>query len=166
MRHDLRMTWNPLRITNVWVKVGYVATWWVGGALLINFVFAWASVWTSTALTIPWDAAWIIVGIRSFRASHEPVAPSRPWWQATGRPKASFWIGVLTTVMALSALANITLAESEGGAFAVLFGFYLLVGVFYFNSGIQLKRNPRAPLPPRAGRLGDPLPKSGFVRFP
>jgi hypothetical protein len=165
MRHDLRVTWNPLRITNLWVKVGYIVLWWAGGALLINVAFAWVSVWTSTALTIPWDAAWLVVGARSFRASHEPVAPPRPWWQATGRPKASFWIGILVVVLALSALANITIAESEGAAFVVLFAFYLLVGVFYLNSGIQLKRNPRAPLPPRGGQLSDPLPKARPLKF-
>src|SRR3954452_13878720 len=89
MRHDQHMSWSPLRITNVWVKVAYFAAWLVVGQVL-RIAMGWAPAWLSVAvIQIAW-LVWILVATRSFRVAEEPIAPPRPWWKATGRPKASF----------------------------------------------------------------------------
>ena len=157
IRHDRRMSFGPLRITSTWVKVLYILLWGASNFAVVNSVLGSLPLWPRVGLGMVWEAAWFVVAVRSFRVADEPLVPPRPWWKATGRPKASF---VLGTLMALG------LALSTGNAFVdqtwpwVLYIPYsAATSVYYLTSGNQQRRHPPAP------RLAAPLPKARPVKL-
>lgn len=152
------MRWNPLRITNAWIKVAYIAAWWVGGVLLVNVAFGWAPQWVSAPIGTLWDVTAIILGTRVFRVAGEPVVPPRPIWQATGRPRASFVIGTLSAVGLLFCLIGVATTPEFAVGYANPAVLYAAAAVFYLQSGVRLRRDPRA-VPDARAELTAPLPK-------
>lgn len=162
MSHDLHMTWNPLRITNVWVKVAYFAAWIVFNLVVFSVALGWTEPWVRQLVGLPLDVAWFVIAVRSFRVTGEPLTP-RPWWKATGRAKASLVLAILAALLGVVGVVQLVTQSEAAFANALSLVFWVPVAVYFFNSGVRLRRDPP---PPREGRLGDPLPKSGFVKFP
>jgi hypothetical protein len=124
-----------VRITRPLTKTAYI----VGGSVVL-FGFGRLTVGlpelARTVLQLALFFPYLIVAVRSFRGRFEPVAPPRPWWRMTGRPKAGFWIAGFELVGAIS-----TAFFPEGleywPVYVVDNG---VIGLFYLNSSIQLVR--------------------------
>lgn len=142
-----------MRITRPWTKTAYI----VGGAVvLIAFGRLTHGLpdLARIALQIVAFSVYLFVAVRSFRGKFEPVAPPRPWWRLTGRPKAGFWLAGWQLLGVVFALVDprYTLAER-----LVYTAQNLLIGGLYLNSSIQLVRRrvtsvettPRGPIVPR-----------------
>ena len=159
MRHDRRMTWFPLRITTVWVKVLSFAAWIVVGQI-VAFAFSSTPPWVSATIGQVFFVFWVVLAARTFRVAGEPVAPPRPWWKASGRPRASFVLAMLCAVVAVASAATVIAEPSPypNAAFWVVNAVaYFALTVFFLVSGIQQRRNPpasnlRAPLPRARGQ--------------
>jgi len=89
------LQWWPLRVTNPWHKLGFL----LGQVVLVRaFAAVLGLVLPTAALTIVIEAVFLVTIValaRSFRGRDEPVAPPRPWWRLTARPRAGWWLGLL-----------------------------------------------------------------------
>ena len=154
------------RITTVPGKLVFILVWWLGGFLVaLPFRYVELPEVPAAALTLStaWDLAFLILGAQIFRARGEAIAPVRPWWQATGRAKASRALGALTAIGAASGLLGLIASiitgdwvlNPYGSAYVILT--YSVVAAFYLNSASRLKApGAGAPPPlkvPRAGRI-------------
>ncbi len=148
------MTWYPLRITNVWAKVAYFSAWVLFNLVTFNSLLGWMEPWIRWLIGLPLDVAWFVIAVRCFRVAGEPLVP-RPWWKATGRAKASIVLGVLTALTAMTAVASAAIQPERALENVLPVMFWGPVSVYFFNSGIRLRRNP----PPPAPKLAAPLPK-------
>ena len=137
------------RITSVPGKFAFAATWWVGGAAigqLFNLLSVPDSAWVPFITS--WDLAFLIVGAQIFRARGEAIESVRPWWQATGRPRASRVLGKFTAIGSALQLVAVVLTILENTRFPVdalptlAAGAltYATASVFYFRSARMLQR--------------------------
>ncbi|SEA64401.1 hypothetical protein [Leifsonia sp. 21MFCrub1.1] len=129
-----------MRITSVTGKIAYVVGVFafillLNGFVIANLVNATLDVLIVAALNV----AYVIVGVRCFRGADENRTDPRPWWRATARPAAGFWIGggliLLAFVSGVGALAS----RPEGALIpAVACLTYAVLGTFYLNSSVRL----------------------------
>ena len=136
-----------MRITTIAGKISYV----LGGFGLILLVNGFLiSPFMNTALDVLLifilNMAYVILGTRLFRGADENREDPRPWWRATARPAAGFWLGG-----ALAALAFIScvgaLSSKPENAFvpAVAAIGYALLAAFYLHSSTRLRTLDTAP---------------------
>jgi len=129
-----------VRITSVTGKIAYIVGVFglillVNGIVIANLVNPTLDVMIVAALNL----AYVIVGVRSFRGAGENRADPRPWWRATARPAAGFWIGGALVVLAFISGVG-ALASRPEGAFipAIACLTYAALAAFYLNSSVRL----------------------------
>jgi hypothetical protein len=129
-----------VRITSVTGKIAYVVGVFafillVNGFIIANLVNATLDVLIVAALNV----AYVIVGVRCFRGAGENRTDPRPWWRATARPAAGFWIGGALVILAFISGVG-ALASRPEGAFipAVSCLSYAVLAAFYLNSSVRL----------------------------
>ncbi|QOC24861.1 hypothetical protein IC744_00105 [Microbacterium hominis] len=103
-----------------------------GGLLFIAADFTAGLIWTVLTLL-----ALTVVAARTFRGEHE--GPSRPLWQMTAEPTASYVIGVILLVQSGYAM---TIAQTTPSPWAVYIAetVLFLLGLAFVNSGLRLTR--------------------------
>lgn len=133
---------NPLRVRRAALKVAFV---FVTGGLLLAVIASLSGAGLAGTITqVALEAAWWIVLARCLRSEDEELDPSRPWWQATYRPTASFAItayfafGIAFATMNFMPLAAYLPADDVIG-FVVRQLVYGLLGLYYLNSAVRLK---------------------------
>ena len=87
-------------------------------------------------------ALYIVVAVRTFRGSDEPVAPPRLWWRMTARPRAGFWLAGVFVVACLAALDGTTRPAPAYGIADTAQS--LAIGLLYLHSSIRLVRSRQA----------------------
>ena len=90
-----------MRVTSVTGKITYIVG--VFALILVLNVFLIARVVNPTfdvLIVAVLNIAYVIVGVSIFRGEGENRTDPRPWWRATARPAAGFWIGALLAVLA------------------------------------------------------------------
>ncbi|MFE6965378.1 hypothetical protein ACFVAJ_09705 [Agromyces sp. NPDC057679] len=133
---------NPLRVRRAWLKVAFVL---VSGGLLLAVIAAFSGAGLGGTITqVALEAAWWIMLARCLRSEEEELDPSRPWWQATYRPTASFAItayfafGVaFSTINFMPLAAHLPMDDVLGFAIRVIVN--VLLGLFYLHSAVRLK---------------------------
>jgi len=151
----------PLRIVRTRYKLLYFVVWFGVGLLLARWVYPAIPEVLKVILGNLMFIALVVVAIRSFRGSSEPVAPPRAWWRMTGTVRSSVVLAVLvfltcaisipgiigrTPAPTLVGLAGLVLSQIENLALVVL----------YINSAVRLHRSPD-PVALRPVALAEPL---------
>ncbi len=136
-----------MRIVSITGKIIYI----VGGygLLLVVNVFVFLQVVNPTIdvlIVAVLNVIYVVIGVRTFRGIDENREDPRPWWRATARPAAGFWLGG-----GLAALAGISLlgalASPPGNAFVptVACLVYAALAAFYLHSSYKLRTLDQAP---------------------
>jgi hypothetical protein len=132
------MTWSPLRITSVRVKLAYVVVWYGFGVVLANVILAGADDALVVAALLVWDTAVLLLGVRAFRGRSEPIGPPRPWWRMTGGSRSALTLGSLGV---LNAAITLPLYIAAPSPWVASMCWYLVVGAFYLHSGVRTRRS-------------------------
>jgi hypothetical protein len=130
-----------VRITSVTGKITYIVGVFALILLLNIFLIARLVNPTFDVLIIAiLNVAYVIVGVRIFRGAGENRTDPRPWWRATARPAAGFWIGALLAVLAFISGVG-AFASNPEDAFipAIACLSYALLAVFYLHSSVRLQ---------------------------
>ena len=130
-----------MRITSVTGKIIYIVGVFALIFILNIFVFARLLNPTFDVLIIAvLNLAYVIVGVRIFRGQGENRTDPRPWWRATARPAAGFWIGGLLGVLAFISGVG-AFASNPEDAFipAVACLTYAALAIFYVHSSVRLQ---------------------------
>ncbi|WP_083363298.1 hypothetical protein [Microterricola viridarii] len=151
-----------VRITRWYFKLLYVVGAWLLGipvlALLNALHLPPAAV---DAVSGAVSLASVLLGARIFRGRGEPVAPPRPWWKMTARPRLSRALGVLFALTPASAAAVAIAAAFGVDAASEALGRYTEAGLWtsvlaltalaalYLNSAARLRRLPALPVEPK-----------------
>lgn len=130
-----------MRITTVTGKITYVVG--VFALILALNVFLISRLVNPTLdvmIVAALNIAYVIIGVRIFRGAGENRADPRPWWRATARPAAGYWIGSALGVGAFISCVG-ALASPPEDAFipAISCLSYAVLAAFYFNSSIRLQ---------------------------
>ena len=130
-----------MRIVTITGKIIYI----VGGygLLLVLNVFVFQQLVNATIdvlIVAVLNVAFVAIGVRSFRSAEENREDPRPWWRATARPTAGFWIGAGLTVAAGVSLLG-ALASKPESAFVptVACLSYAVLAIFYLHSSYRLR---------------------------
>jgi hypothetical protein len=130
-----------VRITSVTGKIAYVVG--VFAFILALNVFLIARVVNPTfdvLIVAVLNIAYVIVGVRIFRGAEENRPDPRPWWRATARPAAGFWIGALLAVLAFISGVGAFASDPEDAMIpAIACLSYAVLAAFYLNSSIRLQ---------------------------
>ena len=136
-----------MRIVSITGKIIYV----VGGyglLLVLNlFVFLQLVNPTIDVLIVAiLNVAYVIIGVRTFRGLEENREDPRPWWRATARPTAGWWLGAGLAVLAFISLLG-ALASKPGNGFvpAMACLVYAALAAFYLHSSYRLRMLDQAP---------------------
>lgn len=136
-----------LRITHWGWKLAYVVAAYVlpmpgPVSTAIGMSDGWFAV-----ISAVWTIAAVLYGARIFRGRGEPVAPARPWWQMTARPKLSRNLGLVFAVATAYSLLGLTLqlagiSEPTASTVAVIFTVieFGALAFLYLNSAVRLRR--------------------------
>ncbi|MFF2388144.1 hypothetical protein [Agromyces sp. NPDC058104] len=133
---------NPLRVRRAALKVAFVL---VTGGLVLAVIAGLSGAGLGGTITqVALEAAWWIMLARCLRSEEEELDPSRPWWQATYRPTASFAItayfafGVaFATINFIPVAAYLPMDDVLG--FAIRQIVNVVLGLFYLHSAVRLK---------------------------
>ncbi|MDR6971197.1 hypothetical protein [Leifsonia shinshuensis] len=130
-----------MRITSVAGKISYI----VGAfaLILVLNVFLIARLVNPTfdvLIVAVLNVAYVIVGVRTFRGAGENKTDPRPWWRATARPAAGFWIGALLVVLAFISGVGAFASDPEDAFIPALACLtYAVLAAFYLNSSVRLQ---------------------------
>ncbi|MGN7798208.1 hypothetical protein [Leifsonia sp. 22587] len=130
-----------MRITSVAGKISYI----VGAfaLILVLNVFLIARLVNPTfdvLIVAVLNVAYAIVGVRTFRGAGENKTDPRPWWRATARPAAGFWIGALLVVLAFISGVGAFASDPEDAFIPALACLtYAVLAAFYLNSSVRLQ---------------------------
>ncbi|QNE37385.1 hypothetical protein [Leifsonia shinshuensis] len=92
------------------------------------------------------NVAYVIVGTRAFRGAGENREDPRPWWRATARPAAGFWLGAILAVLAFISCVGALASKPENSFVpAVACISYALLAAYYLNSSYRLRTLDTAP---------------------
>nr|WP_218881489.1 hypothetical protein [Leifsonia shinshuensis] len=92
------------------------------------------------------NIAYVIVGTRTFRGAGENREDPRPWWRATGRPAAGFWLGGILAILAFISCVGALASKPENSFVpAVACISYALLAAYYLNSSYRLRTLDTAP---------------------
>jgi hypothetical protein len=156
-----------MRLSRPWQKNLYIATVVVVHTVLNIWLLEFAVPSRSLASLLDIvDAVWIplavLIGVRSFRdETVEQVAPARPLWRWTGRPRAGYSVAALLLLVTLISLLRAApdLTRNPGLAshlyLSLFAAVYLALAVGYLNSSIRLRRRPDL-FSPLVERLANP----------
>lgn len=136
-----------MRITTITGKVIYIVGAF-GLILALNFFVIDRIVNASLDVLIVaiLNIAYVIVGTRTFRGSGENREDPRPWWRATGRPAAGFWLGGILAVLAFISCVGALASKPENSFVpAVACISYALLAAYYLNSSYRLRTLDTAP---------------------
>lgn len=139
------MRFAPFRITSIGAKVLYVGIYAVAvGVVGFQAALAGADPLAYFVFRTVADTAVILLGVRTFRARGEAIIPERPWWKATGRPRAGFVIAGLFAVSLLFTIPSVIADLSPSGILISVLNFATssAYGAFYLNSSLRLRREP------------------------
>jgi len=130
-----------VRITTITGKITYIVG--VYALILVLNVFLFARVLNQTfdllVITVL-NLAYVIVGVRIFRGAGENRADPRPWWRATARPAAGFWIGGLLAALAFISGVGAFGSKPENAFLpAVACLCYAALAAFYLHSSVRLQ---------------------------
>ncbi|GAA1790415.1 hypothetical protein [Agromyces lapidis] len=133
---------NPLRVRRASLKVAFVL---VTGGLLLAVIAGLSGAGLGGTITqVALEAGWWIMLARCLRSEEEELDPSRPWWQATYRPTASFAItayfafGIaFATINFMPLIEHLPMDDVLG--FAIRQIVNILLGLFYLHSAVRLK---------------------------
>lgn len=130
-----------MRITTITGKISYIVG--VFALILLLNVFLFARFLNPTfdvLLVAVLNVAYVIVGVRIFRGAGENRADPRPWWRATARPAAGFWIGGLLAALAFVSGVGAFGSDPENAFVpAVACLIYATLAVFYLHSSVRLQ---------------------------
>ncbi|MFP3465987.1 hypothetical protein [Leifsonia sp. SIMBA_070] len=130
-----------MRITSVTGKISYIVG--VFALILLLNIFLIARLVNPTfdvLIVAVLNVAYVIVGVRIFRGEGENRADPRPWWRATARPAAGFWIGAFLVVLAfISGVGAFSSKPEDAFIPALACLTYAALAAFYLNSSIRLQ---------------------------
>jgi heme O synthase-like polyprenyltransferase len=130
-----------VRITTVTGKIIYIVG--VFALILVLNVFLFARFLNPTfdvLVVAILNVAYVVVGVRTFRGADENRTDPRPWWRATARPAAGFWIGGLLAVLAFISGVGAFGSDPENAFIpAVACLSYALLATFYLHSSVRLQ---------------------------
>jgi hypothetical protein len=130
-----------VRITTVTGKITYVVGVFVLILLLNIFIFARLVNPTFDVMIVAiLNLAYVIVGVRIFRGVDENRTDPRPWWRATAKPAAGFWIGGALAFAAFVSGVGAFASKPENAIVpAISCLSYAALALFYLNSSIRLQ---------------------------
>lgn len=131
-----------MRITTPEGKVGYliaVPVVLILLQLLAGAISDFGSSALLAALGVVGQLAFVIVGVRTFRGTGEPVRPARAWWRMTARPPAGYLLGGLFLAQA----AWWALAPGPSPLAPVAATVSGLIGLAYLAATVRLARHLR-----------------------
>ncbi|MGO4534340.1 hypothetical protein [Leifsonia sp. 2MCAF36] len=130
-----------MRITSATGKIAYIVG--VFALILVLNVFLIARLVNPTfdvLIVAVLNVAYVVVGVRTFRGAEENRADPRPWWRATARPAAGFWIGALLAVLAFISGVGAFASKPENAIIpAIACLSYAVLAAFYLNSSVRLQ---------------------------
>jgi hypothetical protein len=135
------------RISGLWQKTLYIVLGYAAFVLLFLVLRTWLfspHSWAYAVIALLGNLAYTGVGVRIFRGYLEPLAPPRPWWRWTGRPKAGFWLGALSLFAAVGSIQGLWPRAGQPANFAVSLLSLIGQGILaagYFNSSFRLRRH-------------------------
>lgn len=136
-----------MRITTVTGKILYVL-----GAfalvLVLNFFFIspFVNATFDVLIVAVLNYAYVIVGVRTFRGIGENREDPRPWWRATARPAAGFWIGGALSVLAFISCVGALSSKPENAFVPTVACLgYAVLAAYYLNSSYRLRTLDTAP---------------------
>jgi hypothetical protein len=129
-----------VRITTIAGKISYIVG--VFALILALNVFLIARLVNPTldlVIVAVLNIAYVLVGVRTFRGAGENRVDPRPWWRATAKPAAGYWIGGALGVGAFISCVG-ALASKPEDAFvpAVACLTYGALALFYLHSSVRL----------------------------
>ncbi len=136
-----------MRITSVVGKAIYV----IGGfalVLVVNFLFIYPNVNPTLDVLIVavLNVAYVLVGTRTFRGADENREDPRPWWRATARPAAGFWLGGALAVLAFISGVGAFASKPENAFVPTIACIcYTLLAAYYLHSSYRLTTLDSAP---------------------
>ncbi|WP_285116034.1 hypothetical protein [Leifsonia sp. fls2-241-R2A-40a] len=135
-----------MRITTVTGKISYIVGAFALILILNVFVFARLVNPTFDVMIVALlNIAYVIIGVRTFRGADENRTDPRPWWRATARPAAGYWIGAGLAVAAFISCVGALASDPENAVIpAVACISYAVLAAFYLNSSIRLHGMDRA----------------------
>lgn len=136
-----------MRITTITGKIIYIVGAF-GLILVLNglFLFPYLNPTIDVLIVAALNLAYVIVGVRTFRGAGENRDDPRPWWRATARPAAGFWLGGILAFLAFIAGVGAFASKPENAFVpAVAFLAYALLAVFYLHSSYRLHSMDVAP---------------------
>jgi len=130
-----------VRITTVTGKITYIVGAFVLILLLNVFLIArFVNPTFDVLIVAVLNVAYVIVGVRIFRGAGENRTDPRPWWRATARPAAGFWIGALLGVLAFISAVGAFASDPEDAIVPTVACLcYAVLAVFYLNSSVRLQ---------------------------
>ena len=136
-----------MRITTITGKIIYVLGAF-GFVLVLNFFFIspYVNATFDVLIVAVLNVAYVIVGVRTFRGEGENRADPRPWWRATARPAAGFWLGSLLAVLAFVSGVGALASKPENSFVPTIACIgYMALAAFYLNSSYRLRTLDTAP---------------------
>ena len=130
-----------LRITTATGKIAYV----VGGYVLLLalnlFVFQQLVDPTGDVLIVAvLNLLYVGIGVRSFRGVEENREDPRPWWRATAKHAAGFWIGgALAAAAFVSGVGALASRPENSFIPSVACVCYTALAAFYLHSSVRLR---------------------------
>jgi hypothetical protein len=130
-----------MRITTVTGKITYV----VGGyglLLALNFFLFQRIVDPAVDVLIVaiLNLLYVGVGVRIFRGADENRVDPRPWWRATAKPAAGFWIGGgLAAAAFVSGVGALSSHPENSFVPTVACICYAVLAAFYLHSSVRLR---------------------------
>ena len=156
-------TWDvPLRIVRTRFKLLYFAGYLVVGVLLTRLFYPFVPDLVGLVVGHLLFLALVVIAVRSFRGSREPVERPRAWWRMTGTVRSAVVLAVvflLSTVIGSADLAIPRRPISLGNAVSDVVNILesLALALLYINSAVRLHRSPD-PAEAAPVTLADPLP--------
>lgn len=136
-----------MRITTVTGKILYI----VGAfalVLVLNglFISPYINATFDVLIVAVLNIAYVLVGVRTFRGGDENRDDPRPWWRATARPAAGFWLGGALSVLAfISGVGALSSRPENAFVPTVACIAYAALAAYYLHSSYRLQTLDIAP---------------------
>lgn len=130
-----------MRITTITGKISYIIGGYVLLLVLNLFVFMQLVNPTIDVMIVALlNVAYVAIGVRTFRGAGENRTDPRPWWRATARPAAGYWIGGgLAAAAFVSGVGALASRPENSFVPTVACLSYALIAAFYLHSSYRLR---------------------------